>query len=448
MISSGSDSWKMRGGYRFRMQEGQPAGEVEEIQPPERVVIPCDYCEPEVSAGDTILTGQPIARPRDSGAASPHHSPVTGTVEDVQHEKVRCTITIRRSGGDDWHEMEEVEQGSAEALRRRMYESGVAALVPGGLPTGHGSSIAEDVEVEHLVVPVAACQPFEVDPIVLLQGHVDEFVRGVGFLSTALGSPQSHVVGTPNGLASAPAETVEGIDGAVHRLPERYPAMSPRMVAFLLLGKPRKAPQTAIQSGVAVVDVQTVLAASRAVLQGRPVVDRIISLGGKGFARPRHLRCRVGTSLEEILRPNLDQEADPRVVRGGLMQGRAVPEEEFGSPLTRADTALAALPVRSDIPWDGVMKAFFDGVMQDVSLHGPRQACISCSRCADHCPVGVFPYVFHRLALRELIDEAAELGLERCIDCGVCTLVCPAKIELLDEIRSLKVMLAEEKEML
>ncbi len=456
MISSGSKTWKFNGGYNFRLSEGWPSGDVEDVPPPERVVISYQYSEPLVSEGDSVKTGQPIARPGEDagGAASPYHATVTGTVESVEENLHRGKITISRSGNEEWHEMGPADQDSPDALRERLYESGVSAQVPGGLPTGHASSVVElgeeSGEVEHLVLPLSTCQPFEMDPVVLLHGHAQEFRQGVEFLASALGSPQIHVAGTAHGLSAAPGDAVEGLDAEVHTVTDRYPGMSPRMLSFLARGKPKVASNTAIEDGVAVVDMQTVLAFYDAVVNGKATVERVVALGGKGFKNPRHLRVRIGTPLSEVLSDELDESlGELRLVRGGLMRGIALTDEEKEGSLKRGDSALAAVPEEGGaIPWKTVVTAFFDGVVQDASLHGPRQACISCSRCVEHCPVQIHPYVFHRLALRELVDESAEMGLERCIQCGTCTLVCPAKIELLDEIQYLKVMLAEEKEML
>jgi Na+-translocating ferredoxin:NAD+ oxidoreductase RnfC subunit len=46
------------------------------------------------------------------------------------------------------------------------------------------------------------------------------------------------------------------------------------------------------------------------------------------------------------------------------------------------------------------------------------------------CPVDLMPQVIHRYLYREDFDKAEAVGLDLCVDCGLCTFVCPSKIEL------------------
>jgi Na+-translocating ferredoxin:NAD+ oxidoreductase RnfC subunit len=40
------------------------------------------------------------------------------------------------------------------------------------------------------------------------------------------------------------------------------------------------------------------------------------------------------------------------------------------------------------------------------------------------------PQVLHRYLHREAYEQAEAAGLARCVDCNLCTYVCPSKIEL------------------
>jgi Na+-translocating ferredoxin:NAD+ oxidoreductase RnfC subunit len=109
------------------------------------------------------------------------------------------------------------------------------------------------------------------------------------------------------------------------------------------------------------------------------------------------------------------------------MTGEQPPHEFIHGPLRRTDWAFAALP----------------GVAQE---RRPPRPCIACGACARACPTGLLPYALHRLAGRDLVDEAEGLGIENCVECGLCTFACPSKIELLAEIVTLKEELAVERE--
>jgi Na+-translocating ferredoxin:NAD+ oxidoreductase RnfC subunit len=61
------------------------------------------------------------------------------------------------------------------------------------------------------------------------------------------------------------------------------------------------------------------------------------------------------------------------------------------------------------------------------------------------CPVGILPNLLHRYVRREIIDEnLQQFGIFKCIDCNLCTYVCPSKIPLAALMKSGKAMLSEE----
>ena len=81
----------------------------------------------------------------------------------------------------------------------------------------------------------------------------------------------------------------------------------------------------------------------------------------------------------------------------------------------------------------------------DTNIHGEGRACISCSFCADACPVRIQPNLLHRYVLREIIEESlVQFGIFKCIECNLCTYVCPSKIPLAELMKKGKQMLQEE----
>lgn len=73
--------------------------------------------------------------------------------------------------------------------------------------------------------------------------------------------------------------------------------------------------------------------------------------------------------------------------------------------------------------------------------------CSNCGACVEHCPAGIHPSYLCHLARAGEIDDALALGLERCIRCGVCSLVCPSDIDLHGAlVRALKTLEAQAAE--
>jgi Na+-translocating ferredoxin:NAD+ oxidoreductase RnfC subunit len=81
----------------------------------------------------------------------------------------------------------------------------------------------------------------------------------------------------------------------------------------------------------------------------------------------------------------------------------------------------------------------------DTNIHGEERACLSCSFCAEVCPVGILPNLLHRYVQRDIIDESLlRFGIFKCIDCNLCTYVCPSKIPVSSLLKKGKELLIEE----
>ncbi len=55
------------------------------------------------------------------------------------------------------------------------------------------------------------------------------------------------------------------------------------------------------------------------------------------------------------------------------------------------------------------------------------------------------PQVLHRYLFREAYDEAVKAGLDICVDCSLCTYLCPSKIELAEQFAEAKEQLRKER---
>ena len=70
--------------------------------------------------------------------------------------------------------------------------------------------------------------------------------------------------------------------------------------------------------------------------------------------------------------------------------------------------------------------------------------CIRCGWCVEACPVNIHPAALLEAVQHDDMDLADEAGLHACIDCGVCSYICPSKLPLLGGIRLLHKRWAEK----
>ncbi len=178
--------------------------------------------------------------------------------------------------------------------------------------------------------------------------------------------------------------------------------------------------------GCIVNNVDTMVAVYRAVMEGRPLIERIVTVTGDAVAKPRNYRVRTGSSYQELLDAAGGFRTKPeKIICGGPMMGVAM--FDLNVPVTKTSTALLGL------------------TRDDVSAMEPGP-CINCGRCVEVCPGRVIP---SRLAdYAEHFEEEAFLenhGME-CCECGCCSFICPARRPLTQEIKSMrKLQLAKRK---
>jgi electron transport complex protein RnfC len=213
---------------------------------------------------------------------------------------------------------------------------------------------------------------------------------------------------------------------SVKALKTKYPQGAERQLVFATTGRKINSNMLPADVGCVVNNVDTVVSIYRAVHDGRPLMERIVTVTGDAVKNPQNFRVRIGMSYRELLEEAGGFKTEPeKIVCGGPMMGVAM----FGLdvPTTKTSTALLAF------------------TKDEVAAAEPGP-CINCGRCLEVCPGRVMP---SRLAdYAEHFDEEAFLadnGME-CCECGCCSFICPAKRPLTQEIKSMrKILLAKKK---
>jgi ferredoxin len=64
--------------------------------------------------------------------------------------------------------------------------------------------------------------------------------------------------------------------------------------------------------------------------------------------------------------------------------------------------------------------------------------CQKCLRCSLVCPVDLQPFLLSAFAKKERSTDAASFNISRCVECGLCTYICPSGIPLTRNIGTFK----------
>ncbi len=446
------------GGYRFKRFEGRPGETLAQAPLPRTVAVPLwdpqgGALPPLVQAGAPVRAGQILARD-DESLSSPVLAPVSGTVKEVRdiegpQGKVP-TALIEGDGEDGWEKLpvEDWRKAEAARLEERLYTSGVTVLGESGLPTRFRSAVVSPGEVEHVIVQDAQAEPYNAAPAALLGGRsARELAAGLEILKRIFTGARFHLAAAPPsasllGQIAAALGDPGWLD--LYRVRPKYPQGRQEVLVRTVLGGEYPFGYPAIHLGVVVLDLQAVLQAYEAVAEGKPLIERVITLSGPGFSRNLHLRARIATPVGRITSGYLREGFPVRLVLDSALTGAAIAQEETPLPATaRHLIALREGPEVELTPFakpgfraDSYSSTFASAVLPvsrraETNLHGELRPCISCGYCAEVCPVQIMPNVLHRYVQRRVVDEElVRLRLFNCIDCNLCSYVCPSKLPL------------------
>ncbi|WP_223956860.1 electron transport complex subunit RsxC, partial [Aeromonas caviae] len=289
-----------------------------------------------VRVGDKVKKGQPLTR-FDKGRIVPVHASTSGTITAIEQHTVAhpsglddLCILLTPDGDDAWGERTpqpdywNLERG---ALLERIQQAGIAGLGGAVFPT-HSKLDGRGQLTEILIVNGLECEPYITTDDRLMQEYADEIMDGIRVLKHLL-KPKLTLIGVEdNKPAAIEALTryTSDADVLVKSVPTKYPSGGAKQTIELLTGRQVPKGGRAVDMGIMVLNVATVFAIKRAIIDGEPLIERIVTLTGDAFKKPGNVWVRLGTPVRWLLqRFELQPEADQRVIMGGPMMGFTLP---------------------------------------------------------------------------------------------------------------------------
>ena len=173
-------------------------------------------------------------------------------------------------------------------------------------------------------------------------------------------------------------------------------------------------------------NVETLIGIHNAVIKGKPLMERVVTVSGDAVEKPGNFMAPFGINHRELVEAAGGLKAEPqKLISGGPMMGFAM--VTMDAPVTKTSSSILLFK-------------------EDVVAKSLETACINCGRCVEICPSRIIPSRLADFSKRK--DEASFVawnGLE-CVECGSCSYVCPAKRQLKQAIGSMrKTALANRK---
>ncbi|RKR64421.1 electron transport complex protein RnfC [Yokenella regensburgei] len=393
-----------------------------------------------VSVGDTVLRGQPLTRGR--GRMLPVHAPTSGKVVAIAPHSTahpsalaELSIIIDADGEDRWAERDgwsDYQNKTREQLIERIHQFGVAGLGGAGFPTGSKLNGGGD-KIETLIINAAECEPYITADDRLMQDCAAQIIEGVRILAHIL-QPREVLIGIednkPQAISMMRAVLAHHHGISLRVIPTKYPSGGAKQLTQILTGKQVPHGGRSSDIGVLMQNVGTAYAVKRAVIDGEPLTERVVTLTGEAVAHPGNVWARLGTPVRHLLeQAGFCASSEQLVIMGGPLMGFTLPW--------------------LDVPVVKITNCLLAPSATEMGETSEEKGCIRCSACADACPADLLPQQLYWFSKGQQHDKATSHNLADCIECGACAWVCPSNIPLVQYFREekaeIKAIADEEK---
>ena len=335
---------------------------------------------PVVQKGDRVLAGQKIAE-AGGFVSAPIYATVSGTVKNIEPRRVVTGDMVNSIIIDNDGLLEEVEYTphNPEKLDKKeiielIKEAGVVGMGGAGFPTHVKLSPKEPEKIEYVIANCAECEPYLTSDYRRMLEEPQKLIDGLKIILRLFDNAQGILAVEDNKpdcieLLTRLAEQESRI--TVKALKTKYPQGAERQLIYATTGRAINSTMLPADVGCVVDNVDTIVAIYHAVAEGKPLMNRIVTVTGDAVNDPRNFYVRIGMNYKDLIEEAGGFKTEPeKVVSGGPMMGFAL--FDLNVPTTKTASALLCL------------------THDEVSAMEPSP-CINCGRCVDVCPGRVVP---------------------------------------------------------
>jgi len=395
-------------------------------------------------AKETVKIGDYVHRYEKIGEVSGKvssmvHSPVSGKVTEIienpaaNGKKVK-TVVIKndfkyKEIETEKRRIEEVGTFRRDEILEIIKEAGIVGEGGAQFPTHVKYDIGYK-KIDTFIVNGAECEPYLTADYTIMSNYVEDLLGGIKIAEKDDVAKKRGIKNKKMIEDFAFFAMISGLVGArvnvkIQVLPTAYPQGSELQLIRSVTGKEIKKGEIPGNHGVIVSNVGTVKSMYDAFTEGKPLVERVVTVSGEKVKTKGNYLLKVGTPLSHIIE-QLNPEDNAKIVFGGPMMGEEV--TETSTPVVKGTSGILFLS--KDI----------DSVK--------RENCISCGYCVDVCPMGLMPMKFAESYRKEQYEKLVTVyHLDNCIECGACEYVCPSRVPLIKSIKEGKEKLRETGEM-
>jgi len=393
---------------------------------PEEIILPLSQhlgrpAEALVKPGDKVERGDVIAEAAGF-ISSRVHATAAGTVKSIEHwphpsgpmqPSIRIAVDPHSTQLQrprlvpHWDEVPETQ------LSEEISKAGIVGLGGAAFPTHVKLRPPQDQPVDVLMVNGCECEPYLTSDHRVMLEQPERVHMGIRIVLRALGIRRA-VIGIENNKPDAievmRATAPTDLDVTVQPLQVKYPQGAEKMLIKAVTG--REVPSGKLPSaiGALVQNVATTANIAKIFETGEPLIERVMTVSGRGIRKPGNWVIPFGTKLSDVI-----------AACGGFTEDAA--EIVFGGPMMGQSQASLDVPVLKAT--GGILVLSKDECKRQEIL-----PCIRCGKCIEACPVFLNPQLLGALARVDRYEEMVGANLGDCMLCGCCSFVCPSNIPL------------------
>ncbi|PKH03459.1 electron transport complex subunit RsxC [Psychromonas sp. MB-3u-54] len=386
-----------------------------------------------VKVGDPVLKGQPLSKVY--GAMVVQHASSSGVVYAIEKRTdlhpsglAVLSIVIKTDGLDEsiaYKKPQDYQTQPAAPLIDLMQQSGIVGMGGAGFPGHLKLSNAHNVKL--LIINAIECEPYITADDRLMQEHADDIISGIEVLAHilqptlivfAIEDNKAQAIAAINiAIKQAPASLQEKLSVSI--IPTRYPSGGEKQLIEMITGQQIPLGKHPTALGIVMHNVGTVFAVKEAIIDGKPLISRIVTLTGGAFKNKGNASVRIGTPIQYLLEQHgMEEKHVQKLLIGGPMMGFTI--------------------THTDIPVSKTCNCILVPTPKEMPEPPAEMPCIRCGECSDVCPAVLLPQQLLWYSKSQDHEKLDEYNLPSCIECGACAFVCPSNIPLVEYYRVAK----------